>query len=59
MSGGDSEVTSTKLVSQPIDFLASVGKNDSLGDIQSVVEVAKSVELPLLTFTVDVELTNT
>lgn len=47
------------LLRQPIDFPASVAEDDGLGDGNSLVQIAKSVELPLLLLYRDVELLDT
>lgn len=41
------------------NILAGVTEDYSLGDVESVVEIAQDVELPLFSLAVDVELTNT
>jgi len=48
----------THFLSQPVDLSAGVTENDCLCDVQGVVEIAKSFELPLFTLDGDVELLN-
>ncbi|KAI6772526.1 hypothetical protein HG530_003484 [Fusarium avenaceum] len=57
--GGDSEVTSSELVGKPIDLSAGVAEDDGLGDSDGLVQVGKSVKLPLLLLNSNVELLNT
>ena len=59
MSGRDGEVTLAHLLGQPVDLLLGVTENDSLVDVQGLIQIAKSIELPVLTLNIDVELTNT
>merc|ERR1712137_1123727 len=59
MSGGDNKVLLEHLVGEPFDLSASVAEDHSLRDVQSIIQVAKSVKLPLLTFNNNVELLNT
>lgn len=44
------------LLGQPVDLSAGVTENDGLCDVQGVVEIAESLELPLFTLDGDVEL---
>ena len=48
MHGGDGEVGLPHLLCQPFNFPLRVAEDDSLCDGESVIEVAQSVELPLL-----------
>lgn len=57
--GGDSEVTGSKLVSEPVNLSPGVAENDGLGDGDSFVEIGQSVELPVLLLNSDVELLDT
>ena len=52
----DGEFSLAHLLGQPVDLSAGVTENDGLCDVQGVVEIAKSLELPLLTLDGDVEL---
>lgn len=44
----DSEVTGVHLVSQPVDFPASVAEDDGLSDRERLIEIAQCVQLPVL-----------
>lgn len=57
--GGDSEVTGSELVGEPVDLPAGVAEDDSLGDGNGLVQVGEGVELPLLLLDGDVELLDT
>lgn len=57
--GGDSEVTGSELVGEPVDLAAGVAEDDSLGDGDSLVQVREGVELPLLLLNSNVELLDT
>lgn len=57
--GGDSEVTGSQLISEPVDLAAGVAEDDSLGDGDSLVEIGQGVELPLFLLDGDVELLDT
>lgn len=57
--GGDSEVTGSKLVSEPIDLSAGVAEDDGLCDCYGLVQVGKSVQLPILLLNSDIELLDT
>lgn len=57
--GGDSEVTGSELVGKPVDLSAGVAEDDGLGDGDSLVEIRKRVELPLLLLNSNVELLDT
>lgn len=59
MHGGDSEVTGSELVGEPVDLSAGVAENDSLGDGNSLVQVGQSVQLPVLLLNGNVELLDT
>lgn len=59
VSRRDGEVTSLQLISEPSDSLTSVAEDDGLSDVQGVVQIAQSVQLPLFLLNVDEELTNT
>lgn len=59
VSRRDGEVTLAELLSQPVNSLAGVAENNGLGDAECVIQVAQSVQLPVLTLHVDVELTDT
>jgi len=58
VSGGDSVVSGPHFVGEVIDLAAGVAENDSLGDVERIVQVAQSVELPLLAVNRNVELLN-
>lgn len=57
--GGDGHVLFHKLVTEFLDSLLSVAVDDSLRDLNVVVEFNKGVELPFLTIESNVELLNT
>lgn len=57
--GRDGEVTGGEAVSEPVDLLAGVAEDDSLGDGNSLVQVGEGVELPLLLLNGNVELLDT
>jgi len=57
--GGDGEVTGSELVGEPVNLSAGVAEDDGLGDGDGLVQVGKSVELPLLLLNSDVELLDT
>jgi hypothetical protein len=57
--GGDSEVTGSELVGEPVDLSAGVAEDDGLCDGDGLVQVGKSVELPLLLLNSNVELLDT
>lgn len=57
--GGDSEVTSSELVGEPVDLSAGVAEDDGLGDGDGLVEIGQGVELPLLLLNGNVELLDT
>lgn len=59
MHGRHSEVTSGKLVSKPIDLSSGVAEDDCLCDGDCLVEIGKSVQLPILLLNSDVELLDT
>jgi len=55
----DSEVTSSKLVGEPVDLSAGVAEDNGLGDGNGLVEIGKGVKLPLLLLDGDIELLDT
>jgi hypothetical protein len=57
--GGDSEVTGSELVGEPVDLPAGVAEDDGLGDGDRLVQVGEGVELPVLLLNGNVELLNT
>ena len=57
--GGDSEVTSSELVGEPVDLAASVAEDDGLGDGDGLVKIGEGVELPLFLLNGNVELLDT
>jgi hypothetical protein len=57
--GGDGEVASSELVGEPVDLSAGVAEDDSLGDGDSLIQVGKGIELPLLLLNGNVELLDT
>lgn len=57
--GGDSEVTGSELVGEPVDLSAGVAEDDGLGDGDGLVQVGEGVELPLLLLNGNVELLDT
>ncbi|KAK3818299.1 MAG: hypothetical protein J3R72DRAFT_36670 [Linnemannia gamsii] len=57
--GGDSELTGSELLGQPVDLSAGVAENDGLGNGDGLVEIAQGVELPLLLLNSNVELLDT
>lgn len=48
MHGADGKVGLAHLVGKPVDFAACVAEDDGLGNGESVVQVAQSVEFPVL-----------
>lgn len=59
VGGRDGELASPHLLSQIVDLPAGVAEDDGLGDVQSVVEIAEGVELPVLLLDINVELADT
>mmetsp|Transcript_34960 Transcript_34960/g.54646 ORF Transcript_34960/g.54646 Transcript_34960/m.54646 type:complete len:483 (+) Transcript_34960:1231-2679(+) len=59
MKSRDGEVTLGHLVQQPVHLTPSVDVDDGLSDGESLVEIAKGVQLPVLTLNTDVELLDT
>lgn len=57
--GGDSEITGSELVGEPVDLSAGVAEDDGLGDGDGLVQVGEGVELPLLLLNGNVELLDT
>lgn len=57
--GGDSEVTGSELVGEPVDLSAGVAEDDGLGDGDGLVQVGESVKLPLFLLNSNVELLDT
>jgi len=57
--GGDGEVASSELVSEPVDLSAGVAEDDSLGDGDGLIEIGEGVKLPLLLLDSNVELLDT
>jgi hypothetical protein len=57
--GGDCELAGVHLLSEPVDLPPGVAEDDSLGNGDSLVEIAKGVEFPLLLLNSDVELLDT
>jgi hypothetical protein len=57
--GGDSEVTGSELVGEPVDLSAGVAEDDSLGNGDGLVQVGEGVELPVLLLDGNVELLDT
>mmetsp|Transcript_14375 Transcript_14375/g.31152 ORF Transcript_14375/g.31152 Transcript_14375/m.31152 type:complete len:315 (+) Transcript_14375:57-1001(+) len=55
----DSEITLLHLFLQPVNLAAGVAVDDGLSDGQSLVQIAKGVELPLFTLNSNVELLDT
>lgn len=54
--GRDGEIALSHLVREPVDLSAGVAVDDGLGDGQSLVQIAQSLELPVLALNGDVEL---
>ena len=54
--GRDGEIALSHLVRQPVHLSAGVAVDDGLGDGQSLVQIAQSLELPVLALNGDVEL---
>jgi hypothetical protein len=46
--GGDGELALVELLGKPVDLAAGRAEDDGLGDGDSLVQVAKGVELPVL-----------
>mmetsp|Transcript_9826 Transcript_9826/g.21860 ORF Transcript_9826/g.21860 Transcript_9826/m.21860 type:complete len:325 (-) Transcript_9826:163-1137(-) len=59
MHARDGEVTLLHLLLQPIDLATGVAVDNGLGDGESLVQITKSVELPLLPLHSNVELLDT
>ena len=59
MHGRHSEVTSGKLVGEPINLSSGVAEDDCLCDGDCLVEIGQSVQLPILLLNSDVELLDT
>lgn len=57
--GGDSEVTGSELVGEPVDLPAGVAEDNGLGDGDGLVEIGQGVELPVLLLDGNVELLDT
>jgi hypothetical protein len=53
---GNSKVVLSHLIRKPLNFVSLVAENDGLGDGQSIIEIAKSVEFPLLLIDLNEEL---
>ena len=56
MHGGYGEVSSSELVSQPVNLSSSVTEDDSLCDGNGLVEIREGVQFPLLLFHSNVKL---
>lgn len=57
---GDGEVSGMHLLGEPIHLPSGVDEDDCLGNGQGFIQVAQGVtQLPLLSFHIDVELTDT
>jgi hypothetical protein len=54
--GGDGEVTSSKFVREPVDLSASVAEDDGLGNGDGLVQIGKSIELPVFLLDSNVKL---
>ena len=52
--GGDGEFTLVELLGEPVDLSSSGAEDDGLGDGDSLVQVTKGVELPVLLLDGDV-----
>ena len=57
--GRDGEISGSELVGKPVNLATSVAEDDSLGDGDGLVEIGKSIELPLLLLNSNVELLDT
>ena len=57
--GRDCKVPSVHFLCEPVDLPTCVAENNGLGDGQSLVQVAQSVQLPVLPLDGDVELADT
>ena len=57
--GRDGEVSGMHLLGEPIHLPSGVDEDDCLGNGQGFIQVAQCVQLPLLSFHIDVELTDT
>jgi hypothetical protein len=57
--GRDGELTGAHLVSEPVDSLPSVAKDDSLSDGDGLIEITEGIKLPLLLLDGDVKLLDT
>ena len=56
MHGGHSKVTSGELVSEPVDLSAGVAEDDCLSNGDSLIQIGKSIKLPIFFLHSDVEL---
>ena len=56
---GDDELTALHLLGQPVDLPPGVAKDDSLGNVDGVVQIAQSLQLVLVNSNVDIELLDT
>lgn len=57
--GGDSEVTGSQFVGQPVDLPAGVAEDNGLGDGNGLVEIGEGIKLPIFLLNSNVELLNT
>mmetsp|Transcript_24534 Transcript_24534/g.38257 ORF Transcript_24534/g.38257 Transcript_24534/m.38257 type:complete len:256 (+) Transcript_24534:32-799(+) len=59
VGGGHGELASAHLLGQVVNLPAGVAEDNSLGDVQGVVQITEGVELPVLLLDINVELTDT
>lgn len=57
--GGNGELSCGQLFSQPVDLSSGRAEDDGLGNGEGLVQIAQGVELPVLLFDGDVELSDT
>ena len=57
--GGNSELASVHLFGQQVDLPPSVAENDSLGDRDRLVKIAKRIQFPVLLLYGNIKLLNT
>lgn len=58
-SGRDGVISGSHFVGEVVDLSAGVAENNSLSDVQGVVQVTEGIQFPLLTVHGDVELFDT
>ena len=56
MEAGDGEVVRLHLLHEPVDLTSGIKEHDALRDREHVVQVEKSIKLPLFALYIDIEL---